>query len=124
MKLRTHFDPALTSINADAEQLWQTVLNLIRNSCEAMPDGGELTIGTWREGKQALLRVSDSGKGMSEEQVKRVFEPFYTTKKEGTGLGLALVQQIATEHGGHIECESASGKGSTFTIFLPMVEEP
>jgi signal transduction histidine kinase len=120
VKLRTHFDPALTRINADAEQLWQTVLNLVRNSCEAMPDGGELTVSTSREGKKALLRVSDSGQGMTEEQVKRVFEPFFTTKKEGTGLGLALVQQIATEHGGHIECESISGKGSTFTIFLPL----
>jgi signal transduction histidine kinase len=124
IKLRTHFDPALTSLYADAEQVWQTVLNLIRNSREAMPNGGELTIGTWRDGGQALLRVTDNGKGMSEEQVKHVFEPFFTTKKEGTGLGLALVQQIVTEHGGHIECESASGKGSTFTIFLPLKEKP
>jgi len=123
VKLRTHFDPALPSINADAEQLWQTVLNLVRNSREAMPDGGELIIGTWREGARALLRVSDNGKGMTGEQVKRVFEPFFTTKKEGTGLGLALVQQIVTEHDGHIECESTNGKGSTFTIFLPLMEK-
>jgi signal transduction histidine kinase len=123
VKLRTHFDPALTSINADAEQLWQTVLNLVRNSREAMPDGGELTIGTWRDGGQALLRVSDNGKGMSEEQVQRVFEPFFTTKKEGTGLGLALVQQIVTEHGGRVECESTLEKGSTFTIYLPLGEK-
>jgi signal transduction histidine kinase len=78
VKLRTHFGPALTKINADAEQLWQTVLNLVRNSCEATPDGGELTVGTWREGKQALLRVSDNGQGMTEEQVKHVFEPFFS----------------------------------------------
>jgi signal transduction histidine kinase len=123
VKLRTHFDPALTLIHADAEQLWQTVLNLIRNSREAMPGGGELTIGTWRDGVRALLRVSDNGKGMTAEQLERLFEPFYTTKKEGTGLGLTLVQQIVTEHGGHIECESASGKGSTFTIILPVEEE-
>jgi signal transduction histidine kinase len=123
VKLRIHFDPALTSIHADAEQLWQTVLNLIRNSRDAMPAGGELAVGTWREGKQALLRVSDTGKGMTGEQVKRVFEPFFTTKEEGTGLGLTLVQQIVTEHGGHIECESTSGKGSTFTIFLPLMEK-
>ena len=120
VKLRTHFDPALTTINADAEQLWQTLLNLIRNSREAMPNGGELTIGTWRDGGQALLRVTDNGKGMTGEQLHRVFEPFFTTKKEGTGLGLALVQQIVTEHGGHLECESTSGKGSTFTIYLPL----
>ena len=123
VKLHTHFDPALTMINADAEQLWQAVLNLIRNSREAMLNGGELTIGTWRNGGQALLRVSDNGKGMTNEQVERVFTPFYTTKKEGTGLGLALVQQIVTEHSGHVECESASGNGSTFTIFLPLVEK-
>jgi signal transduction histidine kinase len=123
VKLSTHFDPALTIINVDAEQLWQAVLNLVRNSCEAMPGGGELTIGTWRDGGQALLRVGDNGKGITPEQLQRVFTPFFTTKKEGTGLGLALVQQIVTEHGGHIECDSASGKGSTFTIVLPLAEK-
>lgn len=121
--LRTHFDPALTTIHADAEQLWQAILNLIRNSREAMPDGGELAIGTWRDSGQALVRVTDNGKGMTDDQIKQLFVPFFTTKKEGTGLGLALVQQIVTEHGGHIECESVSGKGSTFTIFLPIAEK-
>ena len=123
VKLSTHFDPTLTVISADPEQLWQAVLNLIRNSCEAMLGGGELTIGTWRDGDQVLLRVGDSGKGLTPEQVQRVFTPFYTTKKEGTGLGLALVQQIVTEHGGHVECESVSGKSTTFTIFLPPTEK-
>ncbi len=122
VRLSTHFDPTLAVINVDSEQLWQAVLNLIRNSCEAMLAGGELTIGTWRDGDQVLLRVGDSGKGLTPEQVQRVFTPFYTTKKEGTGLGLALVQQIVTEHGGHVECESVSGKGTTFTIFLPLTE--
>lgn len=120
VKLRTHFDPALETINADAEQLWQALLNLIRNSREAMPHGGELTIGTWRNGGQILVRVSDNGKGMTGEQLERLFAPFFTTKREGTGLGLSLVQQIVIEHGGHVECESASGKGTTFTIFLPL----
>jgi signal transduction histidine kinase len=123
VKLRTHFDPALPTINADAEQLWQAMLNLIHNSRQAMPDGGELTIGTWRDGGRAQLRVTDNGKGMSEEQLKKMFAPFFTTKKEGTGLGLALVQQIVTEHGGHVECESVASKGSTFTIFLPLTEK-
>jgi len=122
-KLRTHFDPALPTISADAEQLWQATLNLIRNSLEAMPEGGALTIGTWREGGQVRLRVADSGKGMTEEQLKQVFVPFFTTKTGGTGLGLALVQQIAIEHGGHVECESAVGKGSTFTLVLPLAEK-
>ena len=123
VKLRTHFDPALPTINADAEQLWQAMLNLINNSRQAMPDGGELTIGTWRDGDRAQLRVTDNGKGMSEEQLKKMFVPFFTTKKEGTGLGLALVQQIVSEHSGHVECESVASKGSTFTIFLPLAEK-
>ena len=119
VKCQTHFDPAVSSINADAGQLWQATLNLIRNSLDAMPDGGELTVGTWREGGQVRLRVTDTGKGMSEDQLDKVFAPFFTTKPGGTGLGLALVQQITSEHGGHLECESVQGKGSTFTIFLP-----
>jgi signal transduction histidine kinase len=120
VKLLTHFDPALKVINADAEQLWQAMLNLIRNGLEAMPDGGELTIGTWRENGEARLRVADTGKGMTEDQRKQVFMPFFTTKARGTGLGLTLVQQIAVEHGGRVECESTHGKGSTFTIVLPL----
>jgi len=123
VKMRTHFDPALTTINIDAEQLWQATLNLIRNGLEAMPGGGELTVGTWREGKQAQLRVADTGKGMTDDQLKQVFAPFFTTKPKGTGLGLALVQQIAIEHGGHVECESTPGKGSTFTVFIPLGDE-
>jgi signal transduction histidine kinase len=124
VKRQTHFDPAVKNINADAGQLWQATLNLIRNSLDAMPDGGELTVGTWRESGQVRLRVTDIGKGMNEEQLKKVFAPFYTTKPGGTGLGLALVQQITTEHGGHLECESVQGKGSTFTIFLPVDKKP
>jgi len=120
VKRLTHFDPAVGTIQADAGQLWQAMLNLIRNSLDAMPDGGELTVGTWREGGQVRLRVTDTGKGMSKEQLKKVFAPFFTTKPGGTGLGLALVQQITNEHGGHLECESVQGKGSTFTIFLPV----
>ncbi len=122
VKVQRHFDPRLGTISADAGQLWQATLNLIRNGLDAMPEGGELMVGTWREGREVRLRVTDNGKGMSEEQLKQVFRPFFTTKKEGTGLGLTLVQQIVTEHGGHVECESAVGKGSTFTIFLPAGE--
>jgi len=120
IKLRTNFDPALTTLNADGEQLWQATLNLIRNGLDAMPGGGELTVSTWRGGEQFRLRVTDTGRGMTKEQVEQVFVPFFTTKSEGTGLGLTLVQQIATEHGGHVECESAPGRGSSLTIFLPV----
>lgn len=121
--VQTHFDPALTTLNGDGEQLWQAVLNLVRNACEAMPDGGKLVIGTWRDNKRVLLRVTDNGRGMSKDARDHLFQPFFTTKREGTGLGLALVQQIVTEHGGFVECESAKGKGSTFTICLPLGTE-
>jgi len=124
VKLCTHFDPALITINADADQLWQALLNLIRNSCEAMPGGGELSLGTRRKDKEGLLLVADNGKGMTEEQRQQVFVPFFTTKEKGIGLGMTLVHQIVTEHGGHIECESTSGKGSTFTLIFPLVEKP
>jgi signal transduction histidine kinase len=120
VRVRSHFDPALPEVNVDASQIWQAILNLIQNSCDAMPGGGELSIGTWRDGTRVLLRVSDTGKGISDELARHIFEPFFTSKPEGTGLGLALVQQIATEHGGHVEFESVQGKGSAFTVFLPI----
>jgi signal transduction histidine kinase len=120
--LRIEFDPILPTVNADGEQLWQAALNLIRNSLEAMPGGGALTVGTGCDDAQIVLRVTDTGKGIPEEQVRQIFVPFFSTKAEGTGLGLALAQQIVTEHGGHIECTSAVGKGSTFTIYLPLAE--
>ncbi|MCX6864766.1 MAG: ATP-binding protein [Verrucomicrobia bacterium] len=120
--LRTNFDPSLKNVNADPEQLWQAALNLIRNGIEAMPEGGELIVSTWREGGEARMRVADTGAGMTAEQVEQVCVPFFSSKPTGTGLGLALVQQIIIAHGGRVECESAPGKGCTFTLFLPLAE--
>ncbi|MEO6785278.1 MAG: ATP-binding protein [Chthoniobacteraceae bacterium] len=120
--LRTRFDPALAIVSADPEQLWQATLNLIRNALDATPGGGEITVSTSREGGDVLLRVADTGEGMTEEQFRQIFFPFFSTKPSGTGLGLAVVQQIIIDHGGHVECESVLGKGSTFTLFLPLGE--
>ena len=120
---RTEFGASPSIVNADAEQLWQAILNLICNGLEAMPNGGVLTVSTERDGTQAALRITDTGKGMTEQQVQQVFVPFFSTKADGTGLGLSLAQQIVSEHGGHIECASAVGKGSTFTIYLPLAGE-
>lgn len=123
VKLRTEFDPALITVRADSDQIWQAVLNLIQNSLEAMPDGGELIISTWCEGNQAIMRVADSGAGMNAESLAQIFQPFFTTKSRGTGLGLALVQQTVSQHDGRVECDSLEGRGSAFTIFLPVVEK-
>ncbi|HKI69128.1 MAG TPA: ATP-binding protein, partial [Verrucomicrobiae bacterium] len=86
------------------------------------PNGGTLTVSTQRDDAHVRVRITDTGSGMSEEHIRRLFVPFFTTKAEGTGLGLALVQQIVTEHGGHVECQSTIGQGSTFTVFLPEPE--
>ncbi|MGH7941899.1 MAG: two-component system sensor histidine kinase NtrB [Limisphaerales bacterium] len=123
VRLKTGFDPELTKIDADGEQLWQAILNLVHNSLDAMPKGGEVIIGTWRQNGEVQVRVSDQGHGMDEEQVAHVFTPFFTTKPGGTGLGLTLVQHIATEHGGHVECNSHIGKGTTFTLYFPLKEK-
>jgi signal transduction histidine kinase len=122
--LRTGFDDSLGTINADAEQLWQALLNLVRNSLEAMPDGGTLAVTTQRLNEQALLKLTDSGRGMTDEQMKQIFQPFFTTKAQGTGLGLPLTEQILNEHGARIECVSTVGKGTTFTIHFPLEEKP
>ena len=120
--LHTDLDPAPTSVNGDAEQLWQATLNLVRNAIEAMPNGGKMIVSTWSDGNEARIRVADTGTGMSPEQIQQACVPFFSTKTTGTGLGLALVQQIMIEHGGRVDCESSPGKGSTFTLCLPLRE--
>ena len=120
VRLHTDFDDGLKTINADAEQLWEALLNLVRNSLEAMPQGGTLAISTRVGNGEAILSVTDTGQGMSEEQLKQVFVPFFTSKPRGTGLGLPLTQQILHAHGAQLECASIVGKGTTFTIHFPL----
>jgi signal transduction histidine kinase len=118
--LRKTFDPSLPPVYADAEQLWEAFLNLIRNAVDAMPAGGNLTVSAKRNGAEVLVSVSDNGRGMTEEEARNLFVPFFTTKSDGTGLGLAYAQQVINEHGGKIDCATARGKGSTFSIQLPL----
>jgi PAS domain S-box-containing protein len=118
--VQTKFDPAVPAFQADESQLWQAVLNLVRNAIEAMPKGGALTVRTEHRAPHIVLTVSDTGKGMTEEERHQLFKPFYSTKTGGTGLGLPLTQQIIAEHGGQIRCESAPGHGTTFIIELPL----
>ena len=94
-------------------------LNLIANAIEAMRPGGVLTIATRNEKKQFVIRIQDSGSGITEKNLIRVFDPFFSTKKKGTGLGLSTCQNIVTSHGGLIEVESALKKGSVFFVSLP-----
>jgi signal transduction histidine kinase len=120
VNLRSALDPNLPPVYVDAEQLWEAFLNLIRNALDAMPDGGDLTVSAQRNGAEALVSVSDNGRGMTQDEARNLFVPFFTTKSDGTGLGLAYVQRVVNEHGGRIDCATARGKGSTFSIQLPL----
>jgi PAS domain S-box-containing protein len=113
-------DPALPVLYADEGQLWQAILNLVRNAIEAMPRGGTLTVRTAAHADRILITIRDTGKGMTESERAQVFTPFFSTKIGGTGLGLPLTQQIVNEHGGQIRCESAPDQGTTFLIELPL----
>ena len=118
--LAQHFDPAIDTVDTDSDKLWQVLVNLIRNARQAMPDGGNLTIFTSTNETELSISVRDTGKGIAPENMPKLFTPFFTTKAEGTGLGLVLVQQIISEMGGKISCQSESGRGTTFTITFPL----
>jgi signal transduction histidine kinase len=122
VQLRMDWDEGLSTVEGDGEQIWQAILNMVQNSLEAMPDGGILAVATRRGKGQALVTVTDSGKGMNPEQLGQVFVPFFTTKPRGTGLGLTLAQRILNEHGAQLECASTIGHGTSFTIRLPLKE--
>ncbi len=104
----------------DRHQLRRAILNLVRNAEEAMPSGGELRLEAKLVDGSVNVTVEDSGYGIAPEDLEHIFEPFFTTKDFGTGLGLALTQQIVLEHGGNIRCESRVNKGTSFTIALPL----
>jgi PAS domain S-box-containing protein len=105
-----------------ADRVQQIFLNLAFNAIEAMPDGGELTVSTRydEEADEVVASFEDCGSGIPEEMVPKLFEPFFSTKSDGTGLGLFVSQNIAQEHGGRIEVESEQGVGSTFSVHLPV----
>jgi len=112
-------DPATPEALADQGQLRQVFLNLLRNSREAMAQGGRIVVESRPAGREVEVVFSDTGKGMTGEVQDRVFEPFFSTKSGGTGLGLAVSRQILQAHGGSIQCESSPGGGTTFVIRLP-----
>ena len=109
----------LPPIDADAERIKQVVLNLAKNSVEAMPDGGTLTLRLWADADHVGLDIEDTGKGIAEDDLERLFEPFFTTKQHGSGLGLAVTKRIVEQHGGSITAHSELHRGTTFRIRLP-----
>jgi signal transduction histidine kinase len=133
--LELDLTPGLPALHADAEQLKQVFINLALNAVQAMPDGGRLTVRTRRphapielglsestprySADQVEVRFADTGEGIQEDALDRIFIPFYTTKTKGTGLGLAISQRIVKGHGGTIEVQSRVGEGSEFILRFP-----
>ena len=112
----------LAAAPLDATQMQQVLVNLVKNAMQAMTKGGQLTLQTGENNDGVWISVTDSGGGIPQEQINRIFEPFYTTKKKGSGLGLMIVQRIVRAHNGRIEIESHVGRGTTFRIWLPLHE--
>jgi len=141
IELVTLISPDVGRIKVDAGQFEQVLVNLVVNACDAMPEGGKLTIEATKTmldehytrqqpdivpGEYALLSVSDNGIGMSQEILERIFEPFYTTKDrdKGTGLGLSTIFGIVKQNNGHVRAYSEPGHGTIFNVYLPCVDEP
>jgi len=117
--------PSLPDILADFDQLQQVSINLIMNALQAMPEGGRLTLRTSVDNSQLKIEVQDTGHGISPENMRKLFTPFFTTKDKGkgVGLGLAVAYGIIQRHHGRIEVQSKEGEGTTFTIYLPQHHE-
>jgi signal transduction histidine kinase len=127
ISIETELDPALPGVMGDENKLEQVFINLIINAAQSMNGNGKLTLcsGLAADMNRVKIECSDTGCGIDEENLGRIFEPFFTTKEEGkgSGLGLSLCHGILEQHGGTIVVDSVRGRGTTFTVFLPLVEE-
>jgi signal transduction histidine kinase len=121
ISIRGEFDPGLPRTTADRIQLQQVLMNLMLNGIEAMREtGGDLTIASKRiEQGQLLISVSDSGVGLSVDQAERIFDAFFTTKPQGTGMGLSISRRIVESHGGRLWASPNAGRGAIFQFTLP-----
>lgn len=137
IELEKAFDNSVPAIYTDGDQLHQVLVNLIINAIQAMPGGGRLAVATrvapagkWGEtagegsGSQSVeLSVSDTGAGIAPEKRESIFNPFYTTKEKGSGLGLSIVYRIIKGLGGDVKLDTGIGKGTVFRIYLPLKTE-
>ena len=119
VQLRLKRAPTDVNVMADDRLLKQAMLNLLLNGVQAMPNGGELILAVSDGSDEAIVDVIDTGSGIEPEVISRIFDAYYSTKKSGTGLGLAMTRRIAEEHGGRVSVTSEVGKGSDFSLHLP-----
>ncbi|RII29527.1 MAG: two-component sensor histidine kinase [Geobacter sp.] len=125
IRVELNIDPDLPPLWVDQELIRNCIINFLTNATQAMDDGGVITLGasTDREKRQACLTFTDQGSGIREEDIPKIFQPYFTTKDVGIGLGLAITERIIKEHGGEILVQSRSGEGTTFTVLLPLQPE-
>jgi len=125
VKIEKKIRPEIPKMMIDAGQIQQVFINMLLNAIEAMPEGGSLTVSTEIEEKRAVVRFSDTGVGIPEENLPKILDPFFTTKEQGrgTGLGLSVSYGIVERHRGKLEVKSKVGKGTTFTVKLPITEK-
>ncbi len=118
--LQTELPRKPVAVKVDADMLRQAILNIVINGTQAMPSGGTLRVSLGEEARQAVLRIADTGEGIAQEVLPRIFDLYFTTKKEGNGIGLAMCYRIVQLHSGVLEVESEPGRGTVFTIRLPL----
>lgn len=121
--IHLYASPGLPPVNLDRELFKQALLNLMLNAEQAMPEGGQIVLQTRAEGDFVCFDIIDTGCGMENEEMKKIFRPFHTTKPGGTGLGLAMTRKIILALDGEIEVQSEPGHGTKFTIRLPKIVE-
>jgi signal transduction histidine kinase len=120
VKIIKNYMSSPPAIKIDEKQMQEVFMNLLKNSSDAMPKGGTITVSTCKETNNIRIDFKDTGEGISEENIKKLFEPFFTTKEKGTGLGLSVCYGIIKAHNGELKYESKPGKGTTATILLPI----
>ena len=127
IQVEINFDENLPMVNADARQMQQVFINLITNAADAIKSKGRITINSYleqsskyNEGEFVVIEIKDDGIGISPEEMKKIFNPFFTRKAEGTGLGLPITQRILHQHNGIIDVESQEGVGTSFYVKIPV----
>ncbi|MBW2710031.1 MAG: hypothetical protein JRD04_12350 [Deltaproteobacteria bacterium] len=122
IKISTNLSEDLPMTYVDKDQIQQSIINLTLNALEATDPGGHVTFTTYADQESDMIHIDiiDTGRGIPKENLDKIFDPFFTTRETGTGLGLAITHGIIEQHGGKIKVDSTIGKGTRFTIMLPV----
>ncbi len=119
IRMELKLNSELANVTGSPDQIKQALLNLLINSIQAMPQGGTMEVETLQNDRVISVRLSDSGPGMDENMLSKIFNPYFTTKAKGSGLGLTIVRRVMRDHGGEVRVESVPNQGTTFTLNFP-----